>query len=204
MSHRLSYSLAIVIAAFAFVLEMVSSYYTNSQALFGDAWHVLGDSVPLMLGLYAHESRKKQKNTDRLEFGVSALNILFLWIAAIEVGVQGAWRLIHPADVLAGQVIVISAIGAACNAVQIRLAQGLKDAHNHAYTAKGQEAHFISDFFSSLAVIVGALLIVAGFRWGDAAASLVVAGIIFVLTARFLGELKRSRARQYGHQTRGP
>ncbi|WP_161142066.1 cation-efflux pump [Propylenella binzhouense] len=46
--------------------------------------------------------------------------------------------------------------------------------------------HFASDVYSSLAVLAGFGLLALGFRWGDAAAALAVAGIIAVLALRLL------------------
>ena len=187
--QRFGYGTALAIAVGVFALEMTASYQTNSQALYADAWHVFGDTIPLMLGWYALRARARGENTDQVEEWVSLTNILFLLLVGIVVGVGGLFRLWWPEPVYSGTVVVVAIIGAVGNLCQIFIAKGLSGAHAHSHTAQGQVAHFFSDFLSSIAVITGAVFVWFGLVQGDAVAAIIVAGLILLLAHKLYEDL---------------
>ena len=147
-----------------FLLEMYYSYVTNSQALFADAWHVLSDTLPLCLGWYAVNARRKGKETSKLEQIITLTNVFFLGLVALTVGSGGLVRLLYPEQILVTSTIVVAAVGAVGNFFQMQIAHNLKGAHEHAHTSRGQMLHFFSDFLSSIAVILGAVCMHFGVR----------------------------------------
>ncbi len=184
----LRYETALAIAGCMFVLELYTSYKTNSQALFGDAWHVLGDMIPLCFGWYAAHAHADGRETRRLEYGITLMNVVFLVAVAIAVSTGGYLRLLYPdpEPILASWTIFVAAIGAAGNLAQMWIANGLEKEHHEVHTGWGQWLHFFSDFLSSLVVIVGAFFVLFGAPWGDAAASIVVSGVILFLACKLL------------------
>ena len=153
---------ALLLTAVVFVAELVGGFLSNSLALLSDAGHMLTDSMALTLALLAtiFASRPATKERTfgfyRLEILSSLFNGAVLTLIAGYIFFQAYERLIHPAPVWSGLMLTIATIGLLANlGSAVILAGGSKENLN----LRGAFLHVISDLVSSIAVIIGGLVI---------------------------------------------
>lgn len=175
------------------VLQVVLVLVSGSVALLADTIHNFGDALTaLPLGIAFVMSRRRP--TRRYTFGygraedlAGAFVVLMIAISAGVAGWESARRLFEPSEVQhVGWVIVAGLIGFAGNEIvavyRIRVGRRIGSA---ALVADGLHAR--TDGLTSLAVVVGALGVVAGFPLADPIVGLLI-------TVAILGIL-RSAAR---------
>ena len=174
------YGLLIVITSAIFLVEWKGSEYSGSTALWGDAWHVLGDNLPFIVGFASLIAARCGYNPYKVERGGAWLNALLLVVVALVVLYRGIEHLLHPESLSAPWIAIGIAIGGAAGNVLQRVVLGpLAAAHRHGHLHKSQMRHVVSDFLSSVAVIVGAFAyLMFGWIWADGAATLVVGFVI--------------------------
>lgn len=166
-------------------LEVAGSFLTNSLFLLSDAGHTLLDLVPISIALgLAHLSRRE--NGERLKrwerrggFMNGALLILLMgWIV-----IEAIARLNNP-EAVSPFMTVFALAAAAMNFEQHGIARAI--AANHA-AHQGLALHILSDFWQSIAVALGGLLIWAtGAPQIDTALSLAVAAAFLYFGVRLI------------------
>ncbi len=170
------------ITLLAMVVEFVASYFTGSLMLFSDGIHMLSHAASLFvswLAIYCasrYSSKKFPFGLKRLEVlaaFVNGLSLLFfvgfIVIAAIE-------RILDPQAIETGTTLSVAIIGLIINLVTafILSLAGLEDLNT-----KSAFMHMLADTFSSVAIIVGAVIInYTGWFAIDGLLSLVVALVI--------------------------
>ena len=116
---------------------------------------------------------------------LAAATLLLLLAGGVAVEAVGRLSAGHPAPQITTLAVAILVVEIGVNAWRAReLSRVGRQTGSAALEA--DSLHFASDVFSSLAVLGGFALIAAGFDWGDAAAALVVAGLIAFLALRLL------------------
>ncbi|MEA2839052.1 MAG: cobalt-zinc-cadmium efflux system protein [Methylobacteriaceae bacterium] len=164
------------------VIEAISGIYGHSVALLSDAGHNLGDVLGLAVA-WGATVLSRRPPTPRFTYGLGGtsilaalFNALFLLIAVGAISWEAIQRLMNPAPVAGGIVMIVAAIGVVVNgATALLFASGRKGDLN----IRGAFQHMLADAIIAAGVVVTGLLIrLTGAAWLDPVASLVVNAII--------------------------
>lgn len=153
--------IAILLTAFIFFLEFAGGILSNSLALLSDAAHVFMDVVTLLLtyGAIRISSRPSNRNVTfgyhRFEIFAALINGLTIIAIAFFIFYEAYDRILDPPVVKGFEVLVIALTGLVVNAWV-----ALKLHGHHDLNIKGAYLHVIGDALASIAVIVGALVII--------------------------------------------
>lgn len=171
----------------AFVLaEAGAGLWSGSLALLADAGHNLSDVLSLVLAWGATVLARRQP-TARRTYGLrkatilaSLANAVLLLVAVGAIGSEAVRRFAEPDAVAPWPVIVVASIGVVINtATALLFMRGGKEDLN----IRGAFLHMAGDAAVSLAVVIGALAMMAtGFLWIDPALSLVIVAVILLGT----------------------
>lgn len=149
----------VVLTAAVMVAEVIGGVMARSLALLSDAGHMLTDLSATLLALLATVFATRPA-TARRTYGYYRLEIL----AALANGVvlvvlaafllYEAWiRIGKPPEVRTGVMMLTAGVGLAANVVAARVLHG-----SHGLNVRGAYLHALSDLLSSLAVLLGGLV----------------------------------------------
>ncbi len=166
------------------VIQIFIVVLTDSVSLLADTIHNVGDAmtaVPLWIAfLFARRAASRRFNYGfgRVEDLAGAAIVLVIAFSAAVAGYQSIERLINPRDIqYVGAVAAGGAIGFLGNEAvalfRIRIGREINSA---ALIADGQHARV--DGLTSLAVLVGAVAVWAGFPLADPIAGLIITALI--------------------------
>src|SRR5215204_4141485 len=166
------------------VLQIVVVWYTGSVALLADTIHNLGDAataVPLWIAFVLVRKKPSKRFTyglGRVEDLAGVFIVLMILLTAVIAGYESISRLITPQPVVnLWAVIVASLVGFAGNegVALFRIKVG-REIGSAALVADGHHAR--SDGLTSLAVLIGAIGVWAGFPIADPLIGLVITFLI--------------------------
>src|SRR3954469_9871749 len=113
--RRLTIACALI-AAFM-VAEVVAAFVASSLALLADAGHMLTDNIALAMAVVALRLARRPAQ-GRWTFGFAraevlsaAINGVTLLVVAAVVLVESVQRLLHPAGVAGGALVVVASVG---------------------------------------------------------------------------------------------
>ena len=190
---RLAGALALI--AGLLVAEVVVGIVAGSLALLADAGHMLTDAAALALALVAAGVAARPPD-GRWTFGFRRVEILAALANGTTLALVGIWivyaavrRLVSPADVHGGLVLVLAGAGIAVNLAAAAL---LLRPSRESLNVRGAFLHVATDVaaFAGTAV-AGALILLTGWDRFDPLASLAVAALIFWSSANLLRESSR-------------
>jgi len=174
--------LVLLVTASVVVVEAVGAWLSHSLALLADAGHMLTDAAGILIALSASllatrpVSPRRTFGYHRAEILAAVANALVLFGVCAYLAYAGTRRLVDPADVDAGQMLVFAAIGLASNAVSLVLLTSRRDS---SLNMKGAYLEVLSDTFGSvLAIVAGLLILTTGFLRADSIASLLIAVMV--------------------------
>jgi cation diffusion facilitator family transporter len=179
--------LSVAVLAATAALQLVVVVITGSVALLADTIHNFADAltaIPLGLAFWLGRRPATRRYTygyGRAEDLAGVFIVLTIAASAIVAGWEAVTRLLNPSDVKnVGWVIVAGAIGAVGNEFvalyRIRVGERIGSA---ALVADGYHAR--ADGLTSLAVVVGAIGVAAGFQKADPIVGLVITVTILVV-----------------------
>ncbi len=181
---RIRLAIALALAAAVLLAELVGAGLSGSLALLADAGHVGSDIVALGVALVATVIAARPA-TDRHSYGFRRMEVLaalvngvLLVVVAASVAIEGARRLLEPrpADVDAGPVLVVAAIGLVASIVALGVLRGGDRTALHVRSAY---LEVLGDAAGAIAALVGGTVVLAtGWSGADALASLVIAALI--------------------------
>jgi cobalt-zinc-cadmium efflux system protein len=168
------------------VAETIYGLRAGSLALLGDAGHNLGDVLGLVLA-WGGSLLARRAPSPRRTYGLrrgsilaAVLNAALLLAAMAVVAWESVHRLMHPAPVATGTVMVVAAIGILING---GAALGFMSGRHGDLNVRGAYLHMLSDAAASLGVVVAALVIRAtGWTWVDPAVSLALVVLVVLGT----------------------
>jgi cobalt-zinc-cadmium efflux system protein len=177
---RLKIVLAVTVALVA--VELVGAWVSGSLALLADAGHLVTDAAAVAVALSASYVATLQP-TARRTYGLHRVEILAALVNAFVLlgvcgylAVVGIRRLVDPADVDTGPMLVFALVGCAVNAGSLSLLAARRSA---SLNMRGAYLEVLGDLVGSVLVVVAALVIMAtGFLRADPLASLVIAVLI--------------------------
>ena len=177
-----AFAIGIVLNSAFVAIEATYGFLSGSMALVADAGHNLSDVLSLAVAWCASVLAARPPSA-RFTYGYKSSSILaalfnaaLLFIALGAILVETVHRLIAPAPVAAGPVMIVAAIGIVINTVTALL---FLRGGAHDINIRGAYLHMAADAAVSAGVVVAGLLIaLTGAWWIDPVTSLVIVGII--------------------------
>jgi cobalt-zinc-cadmium efflux system protein len=190
--HRQTLIIVLALTTLVAVAEVIGAVITGSLVLFADAAHMAADAAGLGLSLLAAFVAARPA-TDKRTFGYARAEILaamansvLLLAMAGFILYEAIRRLVSPADVGSGLLIVFGVIALAANGVSLVL---LRQGQAESLNLRGAFLEVASDTLGAVAVIVtGVIIATTGFTRADPIASLAVGLLILPRTWRLLRE----------------
>jgi cobalt-zinc-cadmium efflux system protein len=173
-------------------VELIGGLLSNSLALISDALHNFSDGIALLITYITLKISKKAPNK-QLTFGYKRIQILAAMFNAVTlIGicmflmVEAFHRLKNPSEVEGFSMLIVASIGMIANLVGVFL---LKDFSKNNLNIKSAYLHLIGDTLSSVAVIVGGVLIIFfKIYWVDPIITLLISIYIIKETWHVLAE----------------
>jgi cobalt-zinc-cadmium efflux system protein len=144
------------------IAEIIGGLVSNSIALLSDAVHNLGDTIAIVLAYIANRISRKGA-TERKTFGykrieilAALLNALVLVVITIFLFIEAYHRLFNPEPVKGLIMFSVALVGLLANLVAVFL---LKHDSKHNLNIRAAYLHLLGDTISSVAVIIGSVLI---------------------------------------------
>jgi cobalt-zinc-cadmium efflux system protein len=144
------------------VVEVIGGLLSNSLALLSDAMHNIGDGLAVLLAYIANRIGKKPSNErktfgyKRIEILAAFLNALFLIVISLFLFYEAIRRLLNPQEVQGKTMLIVAVIGLFANLLAVFILH--RDSKKN-INVKAAYLHLIADTLSSIAVIIGALII---------------------------------------------
>lgn len=154
-------SLVLVLTALMMLAEFAGGWLSGSLALLSDAGHMLTDVLALTLSWLAMRfaaqpaNEKKTYGFYRLEILAALANGLTLILLAGYIFYEAYQRFLDPAEVKSGLMLIVAAIGLLVNLIGFYI---LKPSSRHSHNIKGAWLHILGDLLSSVAVVIGGLV----------------------------------------------
>jgi cobalt-zinc-cadmium efflux system protein len=183
---------AFAVIASIMVVEIVGGLLSGSLALLADATHMFADAAALGLAAGAHLIARRPADLRRhfgyqraqvlaAFFNGATLVVLMLWIVS-----EAVQRLLDPVAVNATLMLNVAIAGLLANALAFWL---LHSAGSRNVNIRGALLHVAADLLSSIAAILGALLIMwTGIGRFDPILSILVAALVGISAVRLLKE----------------
>jgi cobalt-zinc-cadmium efflux system protein len=179
--HGRAFAIGIALNLAFVAIEAGYGFIADSMALLSDAGHNLSDVLGLAIA-WGAAILARRSPTERFTYGLRSSSILAALFNAILllVAVGGiVWesiqRLIEPAPVAAGTMMIVAGIGILVNGFTAFLFMS----GHHDLNIRGAFLHMVADAAVSLGVVLGGLAILwTGAAWIDPVLSLVIAAVI--------------------------
>ncbi|MBS0268642.1 MAG: cation transporter [Proteobacteria bacterium] len=164
------------------IVEVIAGFLANSMALVADAGHNFGDVLGLLMA-WGASALAKRRPTPRFTYGFGSSTILaalanavLLLVAVGAIVLEAIQRLIEPAPVAAGMMIVVAAVGIVINGFTAWL---FVSGSERDVNIRGAYLHMMADAGVSLGVVIaGVALVFTGWNWLDPVVSLIIAVVI--------------------------
>lgn len=143
------------------IAEFVGGIFANSLALISDAVHNLSDAIALLITYLTVKISKRASNREhtfgykRVQILAALFNSVTLIVICIYLLYEAYHRFLEPEPVKSIPMFVVALIGLVANLVSVLL---LKDHSKENLNIKAAYLHLIGDTLSSVAVIIGGIL----------------------------------------------
>ena len=175
--------MAVLLNLFITAVEFAGGMFSNSLALITDAMHNLSDSITILASYFAIKIGKRKSTFSgtfgykRVEILTAFINSSVLMIICVYIFVVGCRRLLHPEIVSSSLMLIISGIALLANLSAVFL---IKKDSSHNLNIRTAYLHLLGDVFSSLALIVGSILIYFfHIHWIDPLLTILISAFIF-------------------------
>ena len=186
---------AIALNGVIVVAEVIGGLVSGSLALLSDAVHNLSDVVALVIAFVARRlgtrppSRRHTYGLGRVEVMAALFNSATILVVGTLIIRSAVTRLMHPAPILSGVMLVVAVIGLGANLFSVLLLKG----HSHGdLNMRAAMLHLLQDTLSSVAVVVAALL--SAWKYGpylDPIVSILVVALVLLSGWRLLRDASR-------------
>jgi cobalt-zinc-cadmium efflux system protein len=181
VGHGRAFMIGITLNLAFVAIEATYGFIADSMALLSDAGHNLSDVLGLAIAWGAAILAKRAPN-ERYTYGLRSssilaafLNALLLMVAVGGIVWESVQRLIEPAPVMAGTMMIVAGIGIVVNGFTAFLFMS----GHHDLNIRGAFLHMVADAAVSLGVVLGGLVILwTDAAWIDPVLSLVIAAVI--------------------------
>lgn len=186
--RRLMWAFALTLGTL--LAEAIGGWLSGSLALLVDAGHMLVDAAALLFAwLGAHfaqrpADRRRSYGYARLEVLVGYTNALSQFVLVIWIAIEAVSRLLSPAPILSGMMLVVALIGLGVNMLVLRVLGG--HSHDDLNTAAAR-LHVVGDLLGSIGAVTAAVLVrQLDWLWADAVVSLGISILILFSAWRLL------------------
>jgi len=144
------------------VVEVIGGLMSNSLSLLSDALHNLTDAIAVLIAYIANKTGNRQANIrktfgyKRIEILAALINGIVLVAISVYLFYEAYKRFINPEEIKGMIMLVVATAGLIANLVAVFILQ--KDS-KHNINVKAAYVHLIGDTLSSVAVIIGGVLI---------------------------------------------
>lgn len=174
------------------IAELIGGFFSNSLSLISDALHNLSDASAMLITYIALKVSKK-KATEKHTFGYKRIQILAALFNAVTLVVicvflifEAYERFQDPQTVKTTPMLIVAVIGLIANLISVLLLQKFSTSN---LNIKAAYLHLIGDTLSSVAVIVGAILMMYfGWYWVDPLITVLISLYIIKETYHILVE----------------
>lgn len=174
------------------IAQIIGGIISGSLALISDAIHNLSDSVSVILA-YVAQKLSQKPSTQKLTFGYKRAEILAAFInalALIAISIylvfEAIERILNPEEVNAVWMFWLGLLGLVANGISVFILQ--REKHKN-LNIKAAYLHLLGDALTSLAVVLGAVIIwIYNVLWIDAAITILISIYLFVHTFHLLKE----------------
>ncbi len=179
--------LSIILNIVITVAQLIGGFISGSLALISDAVHNFSDVISLIISYIANLLTNKNKQTIHQTFGykraeiiAAFINASSLIIIAIILGIEAFKRFKTPKEIDSDLVIWLATLGIAVNGFSVLLLK--KDAKNN-LNMKSAYIHLLTDMLTSVAVLIGGLLMkYYHVYWIDATLTLIISIYLIYLS----------------------
>ncbi|MGV6846392.1 MAG: cation diffusion facilitator family transporter [Lutibacter sp.] len=169
------------------VAQIIGGFLSNSLALISDALHNFTDVISLIVSYLAYLLTVKKKQTLKQTFGYKRAEIIAAFIngstlivIAIFLAVEAISRFFNPHIIQGNMVIWLALLSIIANGLSVLL---LKKDANHNLNMKSAYLHLFTDMLTSIAVLIGGLLIkYYQIYWVDSVLTLVIAAYLIYMS----------------------
>ncbi|MBU1221102.1 cation diffusion facilitator family transporter [Myxococcota bacterium] len=179
---KLSTSRLLIAVSLNFLIttgEIIGGVLSGSLALLSDALHNFTDAIALIISYTASKISRKENTLERtfgyrrIEILAALINALFLVTVSVFLIKEGIERILKPVQINGFIVITVALVGLCANTISVLILH--KDS-KHNLNVKSAYIHLLGDALSSLAVVVGGI-IMHFFRiyWIDAVLTILIA-----------------------------
>ena len=192
--NRLLFS--IVLNIIITISQVIGGIISGSLALISDAVHNLSDVISLIISYVANTLSNKKKQTLHRTFGFKRAEIIAafinsstLIIIAVFLAFEAFQRLNNPQEIESNLVIWLAFIAILANGLSVLL---LKKDANHNLNMKSAYLHLITDMLTSVAVLIGGLLMkYYEVYWLDAVLTILISiYLLYMSWSIFIDSLK--------------
>ncbi len=182
--HKLQskFKLALLVTFFVFLVELIGGIWSESLALLSDAAHVMSDALSLLISWFAIYLSTRPATSSRT-FGYHRAEVFAAFINGVSlIGISG-WifyeayqRFTAPEPIKVSVMFVVACFGLVANLFILWQLHG----HSHGnLNVRSAVLHVVGDMLSSVAVVVGGLIIYStGWYPIDVLLSFLIGGII--------------------------
>jgi len=168
------------------IAEIIGGIASNSLALISDAIHNLGDAFAVLFAYIANKVGKREANQQktfgykRIEILTALLNAVILIVITIYLFYEAYHRFLNPSPIKGKIMFIVAFIGLIANVISVFL---LKDDSHKNLNVKAAYLHLVGDTLSSIAVIIGSVLIIKlDWFWLDPLITVVIGVYIMIHT----------------------
>ncbi len=173
------------------IAQIIGGIISGSLALISDAVHNFSDVVSLIISYGANLLTHKKKQTLEYTFGykraemiAAFFNAASLIVIGVFLGIEAIKRFSEVQEIKSGLVIWLAILGIAANGLSVLL---LKNDAKHNMNMKSAYLHLLSDMLTSVAVLIGGLLMkYYQIYWIDALLTLIISVYLIFMSWRIL------------------
>ena len=165
-------------------VEFIGGMLTGSLALISDAGHMLTHFLALFIALAAiviatrSAPRRFTFGYYRVEIVGGLFNAIFIIIISILIILEAVQRVFNPVPIAAFELLLISIVGFLVNLATMFILHGSAQGDHN---VRGAFLHVIGDTFSSIGVILAAIIIMlTGLVFIDPVVSFLIAAVILI------------------------
>lgn len=171
--------LSIILNIVITVAQIIGGLISGSLALISDAVHNFSDVISLIISYGANILTRKKLQTLEYTFGFKRAEIIAaffnaasLIVIGVFLGIEAIKRFSEVKEIQTGLVIWLAILGIAANGLSVLL---LKNDAKHNMNMKSAYLHLLSDMLTSVAVLIGGLLMkYYQIYWIDALLTLII------------------------------